>query len=1168
MNKRVMAGLMASLLVFEACPTTSWAGVLAEGSQEMTPAATIMANLENENAELVASEKETVEAVVEETPEATPAPEATAESVEEEKVDEPVAEMAAEAASVEEAPAAEIVETEPQAEGVLYVSNTGDDENNDGSAVKPFASLAKAAEVANATAGDVTIELQSDLLASKCARFYKKGSKVTINGNGYTVTRADKFAPLSDDARSWYNPAMIEIDGDICLNHIVLDDAEMTAGSRYAQATTDGTGGNTDTVQDSIVAAYDGGDKIVLGSGTVLKNFGGMSAVRLSGGDLIMESGSRIEGSKKFTTTGNTSTDKDHPNATGVAGAIWVQGGNATVDAGAEISSVNGRAIYVDSGAAIVNGAISGIAANNFIWQGNSGTCVHVRNNGKVTLNGTFNGVAGTTLVEVSTNGAFVANENSLIRGGGVAVHTSGANDGRENLLINGEITGITGGQALSLQMDKGVYTIGEAGNIHGNTVGRASVYLFAGKLHHKGKINRNYSSDKSGGIEVNNNTWSELVMYPGAEVCNNYGKEHGAGVMVCNGRFEMLGGIISGNIGGSEGAGVNVRRGGQFVMRDGEISNNTSASTGGGVALATNEYVDNEHCVELLGGTIKDNVMRAAITPISDPSNANFPGTVTGGESNNLAIYDGAGDLSHYFLISKDMNVDEEVWMKGDQLTTLGREVKMGLAKPETMTAFNGYLKKQGLKDAFANFWAQSDDGSSVIVRMAKDDKFDSSKPVFLLTQPTDENGNAIGDYVLSAAKVDNGAVIFDLPSTGDGGMTVALAQPDETHGTLALTSQFTEIKQNDSANPYNLSFDLVFTPQGNETAIEKVEVAIEQEGVTGKTIELTKQENGTYTGTWTGTLDRGHFIPDADLTVIARATITAHNAETFPVLGSASIAMVPFTTYTVTYTDGLSGTVFENQTYEVIENRATPAFQGTLERTGYVFDGWNPALSSTVTADTTYVAQWRPAVFTVTYQYEGTVPEGASALPEPQRVAFGETYTVAPNATAPGYTFSGWTLSGDQVMGASDVVLTGSFTANPVTPEPEPENPGNGNETGGNEGDRRPIYNIYVQNPAPNTPAAPAAPVVPATGGVAPAAPTTVEDDATPLAEAAEETAAPEAVAETISDDGTPLARTPESRYFPYWIWVLGAALTAIYGCLVARSRKNDDANSSASA
>ncbi len=87
-------------------------------------------------------------------------------------------------------------------------------------------------------------------------------------------------------------------------------------------------------------------------------------------------------------------------------------------------------------------------------------------------------------------------------------------------------------------------------------------------------------------------------------------------------------------------------------------------------------------------------------------------------------------------------------------------------------------------------------------------------------------------------------------------------------------------------------------------------------------------------------------------------------------------------------------------------------------------------------------------------------------------------------------------------------------------------------------------------------------------ATGGVAPAAPTTVEDDATPLAEAAEETAAPEAVAETISDDGTPLARTPESCYFPHWIWVLGAALTAVYGFLVARSRKNDDANSSASA
>ena len=70
----------------------------------------------------------------------------------------------------------------------------------------------------------------------------------------------------------------------------------------------------------------------------------------------------------------------------------------------------------------------------------------------------------------------------------------------------------------------------------------------------------------------------------------------------------------------------------------------------------------------------------------------------------------------------------------------------------------------------------------------------------------------------------------------------------------------------------------------------------------------------------------------------------------------------------------------------------------------------------------------------YKVTYEYEGTVPTGASELPAEATYKYGEKVTVAENATAPGYTFSGWDKE-DFTMPASDVVIKGSFTANDNT-------------------------------------------------------------------------------------------------------------------------------------
>ena len=87
----------------------------------------------------------------------------------------------------------------------------------------------------------------------------------------------------------------------------------------------------------------------------------------------------------------------------------------------------------------------------------------------------------------------------------------------------------------------------------------------------------------------------------------------------------------------------------------------------------------------------------------------------------------------------------------------------------------------------------------------------------------------------------------------------------------------------------------------------------------------------------------------------------------------------------YTVTYTDGVEGIeVFANQIYDNLTyGTATPGFEGTPEREGYNFVGWNPAVADTVTETVTYVAQWKEitGTLTVTKTVEGL--EGNDTLP-----------------------------------------------------------------------------------------------------------------------------------------------------------------------------------------
>ena len=67
----------------------------------------------------------------------------------------------------------------------------------------------------------------------------------------------------------------------------------------------------------------------------------------------------------------------------------------------------------------------------------------------------------------------------------------------------------------------------------------------------------------------------------------------------------------------------------------------------------------------------------------------------------------------------------------------------------------------------------------------------------------------------------------------------------------------------------------------------------------------------------------------------------------------------------YTVIYKDGAEDVIFPEQVYEnLLAGDPTPAFNGTPEREGYTFAGWDIIVTDTVTGNATYTARWEQSV------------------------------------------------------------------------------------------------------------------------------------------------------------------------------------------------------------
>lgn len=675
---------------------------------------------------------------------------------------------------------------EPAATDIYVSSTAGNDSNAGTTQDTAVATLANAVEIAPDGA---TIYVMSDLTMTSCARFYNKSLTITsLDPNDpVTISRGTKF-DTQNDPRSWYNPALIEVqtkgEAERCgltLHHIILDDKGLHEGSIFAQASS-GSGtdqiDNTTIVQDAMIASNATVScTITLGEGAILRNFGGMSAVRVTeSAKLVMKSGSKIEDT--------TVTDRIKGNVkgeVGPAGAVWLQGSDFEMKSGAEIKNVNGRAIYADGGSVSVGGTISGITGNANMWQGEYGTAIHLRNKASGTLlsGGIIKEISGTkssSAVYVHTSTLNCNEESKICNCDSVGILSvycdSNWNKGRNMVNFDGELSG-TLNNKNPFQIACTNLTIGKNAKIHGNSAYYGALYLqknVTADIY--GKIYENTASGRGGGIGTAGHGFVEINLYKGAEIKDNTANNTGGGLSLKNTKF---------------------------VMHGGKISGNRSNNVGGGV------YLYEDVVVELHGGTISGNIDKNG--------------------SNDITITNRCNSTSenNYLAISNDITIgNKAIYFEKDTKTVTPAEgslnIKLGNASADSVTALSGKATANGWNAPLATFWAQWNGGAELTVGGLTPL---SSLPVYALVQETGEDGKpASGAEVrVYSTEITDDGIRLTLPNGYANGCAVALAQPTTDFGTVVITSTKPELQETVdlSSGAYEVPYTATYTMSDN---------------------------------------------------------------------------------------------------------------------------------------------------------------------------------------------------------------------------------------------------------------------------------------------------------------------------------------------------------------
>ena len=171
-------------------------------------------------------------------------------------------------------------------------------------------------------------------------------------------------------------------------------------------------------------------------------------------------------------------------------------------------------------------------------------------------------------------------------------------------------------------------------------------------------------------------------------------------------------------------------------------------------------------------------------------------------------------------------------------------------------------------------------------------------------------------------AASCINGNAVLNVANDGTKTITVNL-KAVTVFGITAFSSDW-KIYQGDSISSDTINAVVTETDSDGNTT--QISFTVPDNGLNGVYVNMTVAAMG--------------MSPDAYI------AINYANASAF---------------YTVTYTDGADGNVFENQVTEnVMSGTETPEFNGTPSRDGYTFMGWTPEVAETVTDNVTYTANW----------------------------------------------------------------------------------------------------------------------------------------------------------------------------------------------------------------
>lgn len=241
----------------------------------------------------------------------------------------------------------------------------------------------------------------------------------------------------------------------------------------------------------------------------------------------------------------------------------------------------------------------------------------------------------------------------------------------------------------------------------------------------------------------------------------------------------------------------------------------------------------------------------------------------------------------------------------------------------------------------------------------------------------------------------------------------------------------------------------NITFTAQWTEKTSVTISYVAKEGGSVNKVSESLNPDTGEATGS-TATASTGYtfdgWYSDSECTeakkVGGQATFIPTKPTTGWVDGTTFYAKFTKNTYTVTYTDGVNGTAFENQsTPDVAYGAPIPAFNGTPTRAGYNFTGWTSSVTGVTTSsampasNVTFTATWTEKN-KATINYEVVGPAGCgSVTPENEEVfvdaekASGSTATAEPN-----YRFVGW-YSDSECTEANKV--SGEVTFTPPKPD-----------------------------------------------------------------------------------------------------------------------------------